>query len=56
VTLPLQTERLVVRRVCSLIVPANERSLRVAQKLGMTVERQVAHAGLPHDLWTLDLV
>ena len=45
-----------VRRVCSLIVPTNERSRRVTQKLGMTIERQVAHGGLPHDLWMLDLV
>lgn len=44
-----------VRHVCSLIVATNERSRRVAQKLGMTIERQVAHAGLPHDLWMLDL-
>ena len=45
-----------VRRVYSLIVATNERSRRVAQKLGMTIDREVAHAGLPHDLWTLDLV
>jgi RimJ/RimL family protein N-acetyltransferase len=48
-------EELGVRRVYALIVPANERSRRVAQKLGMTVDRQVVHAGLPHDLWALDL-
>jgi [ribosomal protein S5]-alanine N-acetyltransferase len=45
-----------VGRVCSLIVATNDRSRRVAQKLGMTVERQVTHGGLPHDLWVLDLV
>jgi [ribosomal protein S5]-alanine N-acetyltransferase len=44
-----------VRRVCSLIVPANERSRRVAGKVGMSLRRQVVHAGMPHDLWTLDL-
>jgi RimJ/RimL family protein N-acetyltransferase len=41
--------------MCALIVPENERSRRVAQKLGMTVDRQVVHAGLPHDLRALDL-
>jgi [ribosomal protein S5]-alanine N-acetyltransferase len=44
-----------LRRVCSLIVPGNERSRRVAQKLGMTIMRQVEHGGLPHDLWELEL-
>jgi RimJ/RimL family protein N-acetyltransferase len=44
-----------VAHVYSLIVPANERSRRVAQKLGMTIEGQVTHAGLPHDLWGLEL-
>lgn len=42
-------------RVCSLIVGHNERSRRVAEKLGMTLDREVVHAGLPHDLWVLDL-
>ncbi|MGE5229830.1 MAG: GNAT family N-acetyltransferase [Deltaproteobacteria bacterium] len=49
-------EGLGVRRVCSLIVPTNEGSRRVAEKLGMTLDRAVVHAGLPHDLWVLDLV
>jgi hypothetical protein len=31
------------------------RSRRVAEKLGMAVDREVEHAGLPHDLWVLDL-
>jgi ribosomal-protein-alanine N-acetyltransferase len=44
-----------LRRVYSLIVPENGRSRRVAEKLGMRVERRVVHAGLPHDLWALDL-
>jgi RimJ/RimL family protein N-acetyltransferase len=48
-------EELGVRRVCSLIVPGNLRSRRVADKLGMTIAREVVHAGLPHDLWVLDL-
>ena len=48
-------EELGVRRVHSLIVPDNVRSRRVAEKLGMSVERQVVHAGMPHDLWALGL-
>ncbi len=48
-------EELGVRRVHSLIVPGNARSRRVAEKLGMSVERRVVHAGAPHDLWALDL-
>ncbi len=48
-------EDLGVRRVCSLIVPGNLRSRRVAEKLGMTIAREVVHAGLPHDLWVLPL-
>ena len=44
-----------LRRLISLIVPENLRSRRVAAKLGMTVDRRVVHAGLPHDLWALDL-
>ena len=49
-------EDLGVRRVCSLIAPGNLRSRRVAEKLGMAVEREVMHAGLPHDLWVLHLM
>ena len=44
-----------LRRLCALIVPGNTRSRRVAEKLGMTVDGAVIHAGLPHDLWMLDL-
>jgi RimJ/RimL family protein N-acetyltransferase len=51
----LHAESLGVRRVCSLIVPVNARSARVAEKLGMRVERQVVHAGMAHDLWALDV-
>jgi [ribosomal protein S5]-alanine N-acetyltransferase len=47
--------QLSLRRLYSLIVPANERSRRVAVKLGMTIERQVVWAERTHDLWTLDL-
>jgi [ribosomal protein S5]-alanine N-acetyltransferase len=44
-----------VRRVHALIVPANVRSRHVAERLEMRVDRQVVHAGLPHDLWVLEL-
>ena len=44
-----------LRRLYSLIVPANQRSRRVAEKLGMTIERQVVWSERPHDLWALDL-
>jgi RimJ/RimL family protein N-acetyltransferase len=44
-----------VRRVCSLIVPDNVRSRRVARKLRMRIDREVEWAGRPHDLWVLDL-
>ena len=50
------SEDLGVRRVCSLIAPGNLRSRRVAEKLGMVVEREVVHAGLTHDLWVLPLM
>ena len=42
-------------RVCSLIVPDNVRSRRVALKLGMEMDREVEWAGRAHDLWMLDL-
>jgi [ribosomal protein S5]-alanine N-acetyltransferase len=44
-----------LRRVYSLIDPANVRSQGVAQRLGMTVERRVLWADRPHDLWALGL-
>jgi ribosomal-protein-alanine N-acetyltransferase len=44
-----------LRRVYSLIDPANIRSQGVARRLGMTVERRVVWADRPHDLWALDL-
>ena len=42
-------------RVCSLIVPENVRSRRVARKLGMEIEREVEWAGRAHELWVLGL-
>jgi RimJ/RimL family protein N-acetyltransferase len=44
-----------LRRVYSLIDPANTRSQGVARRLGMAIERRVTWAGRPHDLWALDL-
>lgn len=38
------------------IVPDNEPSRRVAQRLGMTVVGSLLRGGLDHDLWSLDLV
>ena len=37
-----------VDHVISLIRPENHPSRRVAEKLGMTIERETEHAGLPH--------
>ena len=39
--------------VISLIRPENRSSARVAEKLGMTVDRQVIWSGLPHQVWSL---
>jgi RimJ/RimL family protein N-acetyltransferase len=44
-----------LRRVHSLIAPGNARSRRVAERLGMTVDRQVEWGGRQHGLWVLDL-
>lgn len=37
----------------AMTLPANDRSLRVMEKLGMTFERNITHAGLPHVLYRL---
>jgi len=42
-------------RVCALIEAGNVRSRRVANKLGMEIDRKVEWGGRPHDLWMLDL-
>jgi ribosomal-protein-alanine N-acetyltransferase len=39
------------QRVQAPIVPDNQRSRRVATKLGMTIIRQVERGGRHHDLW-----
>jgi RimJ/RimL family protein N-acetyltransferase len=37
--------------VIALVLPANTASRRVAEKVGMAVDREVMHAGLPHLLF-----
>jgi RimJ/RimL family protein N-acetyltransferase len=39
--------------VVALVLPANLASRRVAEKAGMTTDREVVHAGLPHLLFRL---
>lgn len=39
----------------AIIVPDNEPSRRVAQKLGMSINGTQMHGGLLHDLWVLDV-
>jgi RimJ/RimL family protein N-acetyltransferase len=41
--------------VVSLILPSNTRSIRVAEKLGETVEGSFRHAGLDHRVYGADL-
>ncbi len=41
-------------RVLAAIVPANERSIRVAARLGMRRAGAALHAGMEHDLYALD--
>jgi [ribosomal protein S5]-alanine N-acetyltransferase len=50
-----RVEELGCARVYSLIRDDNPRSESVARKLGMTIERRVMWADMPHDLWALDL-
>jgi RimJ/RimL family protein N-acetyltransferase len=40
-----------VNSVVALTLPVNDRSRRVMEKLGMTYERDVTHADLPHVLY-----
>jgi len=47
--------RIGLRRVVSLIYVDNPRSEAVARRLGMSPEREVAWAGLPHRVWALEL-
>lgn len=41
--------------VVSFIHPDNNRSQRVAERLGMHLERRITWSGLPHDVWQADL-
>ena len=47
-------ERYNFRRYVCLIEPANVRSVRVAQKLGMAFEKQIIYHGLNVDLYSLN--
>jgi [ribosomal protein S5]-alanine N-acetyltransferase len=44
-----------LRRICALIKKQNERSKRVAARLGMRFERRVEWEGGPWDLWVIEL-
>lgn len=44
-----------LRRVVAFIYGSNARSQAVAQRLGMVCETQIQWAGLPHDVWALEL-
>jgi [ribosomal protein S5]-alanine N-acetyltransferase len=43
-----------LRRMTALVRPVNRPSARVAEKIGMTVERRVTHGGLPHLLYVVE--
>jgi RimJ/RimL family protein N-acetyltransferase len=45
-----------VHSVISLVRPENLPSVRVAEKLGMHVDREVEHGGLPHHVYRVDRV
>jgi [ribosomal protein S5]-alanine N-acetyltransferase len=44
-----------LRRVVAFIYTGNTRSQAVARRLGMTPEAEIQWAGLPHDVWALQL-
>lgn len=44
-----------VDRVAAFILPENRRSRGVAVRLGMQRQRSIVWAGLPHDLWAIQL-
>jgi RimJ/RimL family protein N-acetyltransferase len=50
-----QARRIGLRRVVSLIYVDNPRSEAVARRLGMSPERELTWAGLPHRMWALEL-
>lgn len=47
-------EELGLERIVSLIRPENERSRGVAEKLGMTVEREIDRSGMRHYVYVLE--
>jgi RimJ/RimL family protein N-acetyltransferase len=51
----LATEGFGLSRLVSLIRPVNVPSARVAEKIGMAVERQVDYKGLLHDLYVIEV-
>jgi len=42
-----------LRRLISLVRPENQASSRVAEKIGMTIEREVEYNGLRHLVWSM---
>ncbi len=42
-------------KLVALVLPANEASRRVAEKLGMRTSGEVTHAGLPHLLYRIEV-
>jgi ribosomal-protein-alanine N-acetyltransferase len=47
-------EELGLTRLISLIRPENVPSRRVAEKLGMAVEKEIEYAGLPHHVYVME--
>lgn len=44
-----------LREVVAMALPENAASCRVAEKIGMSADREISHAGLPHVLYRLSL-
>ena len=44
-----------LREVVAMTLPGNAASRRVAEKIGMTADGEVSHAGMPHVLYRLSL-
>lgn len=42
-----------LRRLISLVRPENQASSRVAEKIGMTIEREVEYKGVDHLVWSV---
>jgi RimJ/RimL family protein N-acetyltransferase len=50
----LAGDELGVRRLVAFTLPHNTASRRVMEKIGLTFERDITHAGLPHVLYATD--